>query len=493
MIRIQNGRVYDPINGWNGDVRDVYYENGVIAAPPKEPDRTVETFDASGCVVLAGGIDPHAHIAGEPLALLRDAGSPAVPSDWTLGNEYARMGYTLAVNAAVPALAARHTLTEENAIPALDTANLIWVGENPALLELARNGSDEELDQYLSWLLAVSGGWGLKLINPREGEADGELPYAKLIERLLAANERLQLPHALHLHHPYLGRADAYASVIETMARAEGRRLHLAHLQFYGYRKDAEGRTYSAAEPLMRALGEHPNVTCDVGAVVFGKAAAVTADAAFAKKLGRGKPGFRSALWELDGAFGVLPLAYAAKSQMGSAQFLTGLELLLLAENPEQIFLTTDHPNGGPFTAYPYLIRLLMDKPFRDETIKTLNPKAVSLSAAPSIAREYTLYEIAQITRSGPAKALGMKTRGHLGVGAAGGIAVYREQADKQRMFSEPVRVFRGETRTLAARERPFDAASLEKKVAPILSVPFENAYPGAAFFTEHRVSREEA
>ena len=492
MIRIQNGRVYDPVNGWNGDVRDVYYEDGVIAAPP-QGTQEIETFGAGGCAVLAGGIDPHAHIAGEPLALLRDAGDPAVPSDWTLGREYANMGYTLAVNAAAPALAARHTLAEENAIPLLDTANLIWVGENPALLELAKNGSDEELDQYVSWLLAVSGGWGLKLINPREGETDGELPYAQLIERLLAANERLNMPHALHLHHPYLGRADAYTSVTETMARAEGRRLHLAHLQFYGYRRDAEGRTYSAAESLAKALGEHPNVTCDVGAVVFGHAAAVTADAAFARKLGRGKAGFRSALWELDGAFGVLPLTYAAKSQVGSAQFLIGLELLLLAERPEQIFLTTDHPNGGPFTAYPYLIRLLMDKSFRDEEIQKLNAKAVSLSAVPSIKREYSLYEIAQITRSGPARALGMKTRGHLGVGAAGGVAVYREQADKQKMFSEPVRVFRGETNVLAARERPFDAAWLEKKVAPVLSVPFGGAYPGGTFFAEHRVTREEA
>ena len=111
MIRIQNGRVYDPVNNWNGDVRDVYYEDGVIAAPP-QGTQEIETFDAGGCAVLAGGIDPHAHIAGEPLALLRDAGDPAVPSDWTLGREYANMGYTLAVNAAAPALAARHTLAE---------------------------------------------------------------------------------------------------------------------------------------------------------------------------------------------------------------------------------------------------------------------------------------------------------------------------------------------------------------------------------------------
>ncbi len=157
MIQIKNGRVFDPKHGVNGEMRDIYYENGRIVAPSGE---VTETYDASGCAVMAGGIDVHSHIAGEPLALLRDAKSPAVPTANRTGGEYARMGYTLAVNAAMPAQAARHTIAEENAIPALSTANLVWVGENPVLLELAERGSDEELDQYLSWLLAVSGGGG---------------------------------------------------------------------------------------------------------------------------------------------------------------------------------------------------------------------------------------------------------------------------------------------------------------------------------------------
>ena len=30
-----------------------------------------------------------------------------------------------------------------------------------------------------------------------------------------------------------------------------------------------------------------------------------------------------------------------------------------VAATSEQVFFTTDHPNGGPFTSYPHLIRLL--------------------------------------------------------------------------------------------------------------------------------------
>ncbi|HQQ40514.1 MAG TPA: amidohydrolase family protein, partial [Clostridia bacterium] len=284
-----------------------------------------------------------------------------------------------------------------------------------------------------------------------------------------------------------------YEPITETIRQTEGRPLHFAHLQFYGYSRSADGKMTSAAERLAELVNANKNITCDVGAVTFGPAAAVTADANFAKKLGRGKRGFQSQWWEQDGAFGVLPLKYEADKIAGATQFLTGLELMLLVEDASRIFLTTDHPNGGPFTDYPYLIQLLMDKPFRDEEIHKLNPKAVSQSAAPSIAREYSLYEIAQITRSGPAAALGMRARGHLGVGAEGGVAVYREQADKRAMFSAPAAVFRGESAVLVPMERAFDEDWVERRTEGLRSGnPFE-ARMDEDFLQTHRIARQEA
>ncbi|MEM3151535.1 MAG: amidohydrolase family protein, partial [Candidatus Bathyarchaeia archaeon] len=43
----------------------------------------------------------------------------------------------------------------------------------------------------------------------------------------------------------------------------------------------------------------------------------------------------------------------------------------------------------------------------------------------PDIDREYTLYEVAIITRAATAKSLGLKNKGHLGVGADADIAIY--------------------------------------------------------------------
>ena len=36
--------------------------------------------------------------------------------------------------------------------------------------------------------------------------------------------------------------------------------------------------------------------------------------------------------------------------------------------------MSTDHPNGGSFLAYPQIIRLLMDRTYREDVLKTVHP-----------------------------------------------------------------------------------------------------------------------
>ena len=88
--------------------------------------------------------------------------------------------------------------------------------------------------------------------------------------------------------------------------------------------------------------------------------------------------------------------------------------------------------------SYPKLIKLLMDKGFRDEEMKRVNQKAMAKTFLGELDREYTLSEIAIITRAGPAKCLGLKNKGHLGIGADADITIYDEQDDKELMFNAP-------------------------------------------------------
>jgi formylmethanofuran dehydrogenase subunit A len=92
----------------------------------------------------------------------------------------------------------------------------------------------------------------------------------------------------------------------------------------------------------------------------------------------------------------------------------------------------------------PEIIRLLMDVEFRREQVKQLPAAAQSRIVLADLAREYTLSEIAIVTSAGPARALGLSEKGHLGVGADADVTVYPEKPDDGMLFSYPRYVLKG-------------------------------------------------
>jgi formylmethanofuran dehydrogenase subunit A len=146
---------------------------------------------------------------------------------------------------------------------------------------------------------------------------------------------------------------------------------------------------------------------------------------------------------ECDAGCGVVPFKYKDKNFVNALQWAIGLETFLLVDDPWRIFLTTDHPNGAPFTSYPHLIRLLMDRSFRNEMLLTIHPEAQKMTTLASIEREYTLQEIAIMTRAGAAKLIGLKDRGGLSAGNWADITVYTDNFDRQKMFEKPDYVFK--------------------------------------------------
>src|SRR5947199_2982174 len=67
MLRIKGGKVYDPTNGINGEIRDVCIRDGRIVTDV-EGGRTI---DATGMIVFPGGVDVHTHVAGAALNFAR--------------------------------------------------------------------------------------------------------------------------------------------------------------------------------------------------------------------------------------------------------------------------------------------------------------------------------------------------------------------------------------------------------------------------------------
>jgi formylmethanofuran dehydrogenase subunit A len=141
--------------------------------------------------------------------------------------------------------------------------------------------------------------------------------------------------------------------------------------------------------------------------------------------------------------WGIVPYEYRSNNFYNAVQWAVGLELFLLIDDPARVFFTTDHPNGAPFTTYPEIFALLMSRDLRAEWIARLPPAAIEVTTLPSIRREYSLSEIATMTRAAPARLFGLKDRGHLGPGAIADVAVYADDADRARMFGAAALVFK--------------------------------------------------
>jgi formylmethanofuran dehydrogenase subunit A len=516
MLRIAAGRVYDPANGIAGEVRDVCVQDGKIVADVPGHARSI---DARGMVVMPGGVDIHAHIAGPAVnaarklapeehradtldrtAITRAGTGGTVPSTFATGYRYALLGYTTVVDAATPPLAARHTLAELRDTPVIDAAFLVLMGNNLPLFELIRTDPGRVRDA-VAWLLEATGGYGVKLVNPGgvemwkrtngnvtslDDEGPGVTPR-QVIEAIATAVHELGLPHPVHVHCNNLGVPGNWRTTLDTLRTLEGRRAHLAHLQFHAYGGRVGGRPRSRAPELAEHLNSHPELSADVGQVMFGDAMTMTADApvsAVLREITHGR--WVNADTEAETGCGIVPFTYRERNYVHALQWGIGLELFLLSRDPWRIVLSTDHPNGGSFLSYPRLIRLLMDREFRNEEIGRVNKKAMRRTVLlDDLDREYTLEEIAIVTRAGPARLLGLRDKGHLGVGADADITIYDDRDDREAMFAAPRHVIKdgrpivedGELRDAVPGNLLRVGAEYDPSIEPTLEALFEDRY----------------
>ncbi len=469
-IRIVNGTVYDPANNINGEIRDICIEDGTIVESVPE---NAKRIDAQGMVIMPGGVDIHCHIAGPKVnsarklmpedhrldphpgtALTRSGSGGVVPSTFTTGYRYATLGYTTAMEAAVAPIGARHTLEEFHDTPIIDKGFYVLLGNNVFLQDLIKEKSYEEFQQAIAWWVNATKAYTVKLVNPGSDELwkgkrnsnitdidetnDGISPR-QIIEAFTTAVNAMGFPHPVHIHCNNLGHSGNYKTTLETMRTAGDKRIHIAHIQFHSYGGELGKNPTSKAAEIIEYVNQHPNITCDIGQVMFGKATIMTADAPLAYVL----RGFTKSKWvnvdtECESGCGIVPFTYQEHVYTHTLQWAIGLEMFLLSEDPWRVILSTDHPNGGSFLNYPKLIRLLMDSSFRKDETGRVNQKAIAKTALNDLDREYTLNEIAIVTRAGPARALGLKNKGHLGIGADADITIYDDMEDKEMMFNAP-------------------------------------------------------
>lgn len=478
-LRITGGRVYDPAHGINGEIRDIYVRNGkIVGSLEGEASRTI---DATSMVIFPGGVDVHTHVAGAALnfaramipedhrrsapflrdGIRRGGIGGSTPTTFITGYLYAGLGYTTVNEAAVPILSARHTHEELSDTPIVDKATCVLMANNEILLDLIEQGELERARHVLGWNLWAAKAYGVKAVNPGGvaawkygNDAKGmsevvpgykSLTPAMIVNALAQAVDQLGLPHPIHLHCNNLGAPGNYTTTIETMKVLEGHRAHLAHLQYHAYGGNDWFTMKSESVRIAAEFNARKNLTTDAGAVLFGNTVTITADGPWQHLLYK----LTGRKWgnidvENETGCGVVPYVYKERNLVNAVQWAVGLELLLLIDDPWRVFLTTDHPNGAAFWRYPEIIHLLMNRDYRKEQLKKLSPKSLKRIILPELDREYTLLEIATITSAGPARALGLSSKGHLGIGADADITIFNHDSNIPQMFSYPRYVIKG-------------------------------------------------
>ena len=480
---IKNGYVFDPLNGIDGEVKDIFIRDGkVVASLSGAEARDATIIDATGKTVMPGGVDSHSHVAGAKVnagRLMRPedhyksvraktdithSGSGyTVPSVYKQGYDYAAMGYTTVFEAAMPPLEARHTHEEMRSTPILDMGAYMVFGNNWFIMRYLKDGDVEKAAAYVAWMMRTHKAYGIKCVNPAGVENWGwaknvhglddhnihfDITPREVIRGLAEVNELLGLPMSLHLHTNNLGHPGNWEITRDSLQITSGmdpknktevewaetkenaRRkqcVYLAHAQFSSFGGTSWRDFGSGVKGLVDYVNGADHVVIDNGAVPFGPATAMTGDGPAIHDLYM----LSGQKWancdiELECGSGVISLMYLKGSPISAVQWAMGLELLLLVKDPWKTIMTTDHPNGGVFTQYPQVITWLMSKKARDDTAKECHKWAYDRSSLGGVDRELSLYEIAILTRANSARTIGMSYRkGHLGVGADGDVTVY--------------------------------------------------------------------
>ncbi|MBC6414638.1 MAG: formylmethanofuran dehydrogenase subunit A [Chromatiales bacterium] len=468
IIKLTGGKVYDPLNQIDGKIRDLYIEDGKIIQAPNSDYKYTE-YDIKGSIVMPGAIDIHTHIGGGKVNIGRctmndvhGAGCDSGALDtYNTGIRYAEMGYTACFEPAMLACNARQAHLEMADTPCVDTGAYVMVGNTDLLLELLATNADAKIiKDYVAWMMDKTQAMAVKIVNPgginafkfnqRRLDIDEQsvaynITPRRIIECLTKTLSELNTPHPLHVHTSNLGVPGNYRTTLDTIKAAAGYPMHLTHIQFHSYGSEGDHHFSSAAAEIAEAINQNQHLTTDVGQIMFGQTVTVSGDSMmqYANHVHASPDKWTVMDIEAEAGCGVVPFKYRDKNFVNALQWAIGLEIFLLVNDPWRVFLTTDHPNGAPFTSYPHLIRLLMDYSYRVDMLKELHPEARKMSTLDTIKREYTLYEIAIMTRAAPARSLGLSNKGHLAVGADADIVVYTPSTNIEQMFAHPRYVFK--------------------------------------------------
>ena len=397
---LKNAKVIDPAHHKDCAKEDIYIRNGHIIAKPSKTEKITQTIDLKGKVMMAGAIDMHSHIGGGKINIarmmlpeyqeMRQLSEPeahictpncahhATPSTTDTGMNYIQMGYTAAFEPAVLAINARQAHLEMGDTPMIDKGGYAMLGNDDYFLRLLHQKADQKtINDYVAWTLQATQTIGIKVVNPggisafkfnqRRLDLDETNHYQvtprQILQSLSRAVHDIGIAKPLHVHCNNLGTPGNFQTTLDTMGASDGIPMHLTHIQFHSYGTEGDKKFSSSAAEISEAINKNKHITADVGQILFGQTVTASGDNMMQHLNAKHANPKKSVIMDIecDAGCGVVPFKYRDQNYVNALQWAIGLEIFLSVEDPWRVFLTTDHPNGAPFTSYPHLIRLLME------------------------------------------------------------------------------------------------------------------------------------
>jgi hypothetical protein len=386
--KIVGGYVFDPSQGWEGEVRDLYVDGSLIVPPLPEVETVI---DAVGQAVVPGGIDLRGQVATYGLNFLRLWG--LIPSPEQLGQMYARLGYTHVHEPFMTLATAAYVHRELAALPVVDASASLVVNLRDLDLWLQDRERLSEVAATLRFFLEHTRALQFRVMEPwvrhrQEVYAHRHLPLEVALEMLARLAEELDTTLMVEAS-PELLKATL----------PEPRAFHLAGL---GAGLTTEALGDAALAHLERGASADlgllwPRLTSHRDAVP------VHADLGLASPVNLAPP------VQPDQARRALALALAAK----------GMDLAFSGAGAAT----------APLEHYADLFAWLGDSGARQEFWQETVPPG-----------RYTFSEWVRATRTLPARLLGLTKQGHLAPGSRADVALFDWPAGAENHWPHQVR-----------------------------------------------------
>ena len=386
-IKIEGGRLYDPRNNLDGEERDIFIEDGIIVEGFSGADKTI---DASGKAIMAGGIDVHSHVATYGLNLIR--GTNRFYSPGEIGHIYAKMGYTHVNEPFMTQVTANYVHHELSSIPILDTSAFLVLNLRDVETKIKSAKHLEEVEKIMPIIIAGTKAIGLKIYEPFVRYAE-----RKYILRNVSTKKALSFFSGM-------SRENIPRIIMHTSPELLGEEIenpggfHFSHV----------GSAINNEEAYQKVLSYlNAGATVDLG--LF--------DLEQNLRISNPKQTVGEVFGRVD--MGLSEDIVFSKGKVSESEAPFFAFKLALSQPSNHISFSTDSPANASFEAYPKIFSWLMKAENRDNLFDKELPDF-----------EYSLLDIARITRDNPAYILGFKNKGHLGVGAEADIAIYNINED---------------------------------------------------------------